>query len=189
MIDIRRKRRQTRGRRGVILPDREPTKTKRTLLHHGQTIETMDPSQDPQQHDPSLSNRAGPTTRRTAMAHDYSNVSFNVTPQVAPPTQSAVAHHRVTRKLRGSGSDLSVHHPGLPGVSGLSSFHSRENLHGSKDKLINASREHHAQSPIRETTPVQNYKDGIYFLCCGSFRCNRSHHLLLASLLTTVVLS
>ncbi|KAG0071711.1 SWI/SNF chromatin-remodeling complex subunit [Podila epicladia] len=157
--DKRRKRRQTRGRRGVILPDREPTKTKRTLLHHGQTIETMDPSQDPQQHDPSLSNRAGPTTRRTAMAHDYSTVSFNVTPQVVPPTQSVVAHHRVTRKLRGSGSDLSVHHPGLAGASGLSSFHSRENMHGSKDKLINANREQHAQSPIRETTPVQNYKD------------------------------
>lgn len=158
--DKRRKRRQTRGRRGVILPDREPTKTKRTLLHHGQTIETTDPSQDPLQHDPSLSNRAGPTTRRTAMAHDYSTVSFNVTPQVVPPSQTAVAHHRVTRKLRGSGSDLSVHHPGLPNAGGLSSFHSRESLHGSKDKLISASREQHAQSPIRETTPVQNYKDG-----------------------------
>ncbi|PKY53733.1 SNF5-domain-containing protein [Rhizophagus irregularis] len=31
--DARRKRRQTRGRRGVILPDREPPKTHRTLLH------------------------------------------------------------------------------------------------------------------------------------------------------------
>ncbi|CAG8627522.1 803_t:CDS:10, partial [Ambispora gerdemannii] len=36
--DARRKRRQTRGRRGVILPDREPPKTHRTLLHNTMLI-------------------------------------------------------------------------------------------------------------------------------------------------------
>ncbi|CAG8686047.1 519_t:CDS:2, partial [Scutellospora calospora] len=37
--DARRKRRQTRGRRGVILPDREPPKTHRTLLHNTTVIQ------------------------------------------------------------------------------------------------------------------------------------------------------
>ncbi|CAJ0837408.1 4031_t:CDS:2 [Entrophospora sp. SA101] len=36
--DARRKRRQTRGRRGVILPDREPPKTHRTLLHNNMIV-------------------------------------------------------------------------------------------------------------------------------------------------------
>ncbi|CAG8436602.1 9377_t:CDS:10 [Diversispora eburnea] len=42
--DARRKRRQTRGRRGVILPDREPPKTHRTLLHN--TITISDPTDE-----------------------------------------------------------------------------------------------------------------------------------------------
>ncbi|CAG8617646.1 1714_t:CDS:10 [Cetraspora pellucida] len=42
--DARRKRRQTRGRRGVILPDREPPKTHRTLLHN--TTVVQDPTDE-----------------------------------------------------------------------------------------------------------------------------------------------
>ncbi|CAG8627324.1 11846_t:CDS:10 [Dentiscutata erythropus] len=42
--DARRKRRQTRGRRGVILPDREPPKTHRTLLHN--TTLVQDPADE-----------------------------------------------------------------------------------------------------------------------------------------------
>ncbi|CAG8786662.1 8631_t:CDS:2, partial [Gigaspora rosea] len=42
--DARRKRRQTRGRRGVILPDREPPKTHRTLLHN--TTVVQDPADE-----------------------------------------------------------------------------------------------------------------------------------------------
>ncbi|KAG0365906.1 SWI/SNF chromatin-remodeling complex subunit [Gamsiella multidivaricata] len=157
--DKRRKRRQTRGRRGVILPDREPSKTKRTLLHHGHTSEAADPLQDLQQHDPALINRLGPMTRRTTMAHDHSPVGSLSAPTSSLAGQGTPAHHhRMTRKLRGSGSDFSIHHLGLPGVGSISASHTRESLHGSRDKLGSggSSREHHANSPMRETTPVQS---------------------------------
>ncbi|KAF9108739.1 SWI/SNF chromatin-remodeling complex subunit [Mortierella sp. AM989] len=157
--DKRRKRRQTRGRRGVILPDREPSKTKRTLLHHGHTLESTDPILDPQLHDPTLISRLGPTTRRTAMTHDYSPVGSIVMSVPSLPAQGSLPHHRMTRKLRGSGSDLSVHHLGLPGVGAISASYSRDSLHGSRDKLTGGGREYHAHSPMRETTPVQSSKE------------------------------
>ncbi|KAF9343255.1 SWI/SNF chromatin-remodeling complex subunit, partial [Mortierella sp. AD094] len=157
--DKRRKRRQTRGRRGVILPDREPSKTKRTLLHHGHALEPNDLVLDPQQHDPTLINRLGPTTRRTAMTHDYSPVGSLVVPVPSLAGQGTLPHHRMTRKLRGSGSDLSVHHLGLPGAGIMSSSHSRDLLHGSRDKLSSGGRDHHTHSPMRETTPVQSSKE------------------------------
>ncbi|KAF8926329.1 SWI/SNF chromatin-remodeling complex subunit [Dissophora ornata] len=156
--DKRRKRRQTRGRRGVILPDREPTKTKRTLLHHGHILEPMDPSLDLLQHDPSLVNRLGPTTRRTAMAHDHMPVSSLAAPALSLAGQGASSHHRMTRKLRGS--DLSIHHLGPPVSGGGTVPHSRDSLHGSKDKLMAGGREFHGHSPMRETTPVLNSKEG-----------------------------
>ncbi|KAF8984455.1 SWI/SNF chromatin-remodeling complex subunit [Entomortierella lignicola] len=158
--DKRRKRRQTRGRRGVILPDREPSKTKRTLLHHGHTLETTDPLLDPMQHDMALINRLGPTTRRTAMTHDYSPTGSVVMPVSSLAGQGTLPHHRMTRKLRGSGSDLSVHHLGLPGTGTMISSHSRDSLHGSRDRLSSGGRDHHTHSPMRETTPIQSNKEG-----------------------------
>ncbi|KAF9993762.1 SWI/SNF chromatin-remodeling complex subunit [Entomortierella chlamydospora] len=158
--DKRRKRRQTRGRRGVILPDREPSKTKRTLLHHGHTLESNDLVLDPQQHDPTLISRLGPTTRRTAMTHDYSPVGSLVVPVPSLAGQGTISHHRMTRKLRGTGSDLSIHHLGLPGTGVMSSPHSRDSLLGSRDKLSSGGRDHHTHSPMRETTPVQSSKEG-----------------------------
>ncbi|KAF9435969.1 SWI/SNF chromatin-remodeling complex subunit [Entomortierella beljakovae] len=148
--DKRRKRRQTRGRRGVILPDREPNKTKRTLLHHGHSQESTDPLLEIQQHDPSLIGRLGPTTRRTAMTHDYSPIGALTAPPPMLTIQGAQTGHRMTRKLRGSGSDLSVHHLGMSSSTGPSG--SKDYLHGSREKL--------AYSPMRETTPVQSSREG-----------------------------
>ncbi|ORZ23898.1 hypothetical protein BCR41DRAFT_302385 [Lobosporangium transversale] len=158
--DKRRKRRQTRGRRGVILPDREPTKTKRTLLHQRHTPETIDPLLDLQQYDPAQINRLGPTTRRTTMAHDHLPVGLATAPASSLAGQGLPSHYRVTRKLRGSGSDLSVHHLGVPGSGGIMQSYSRDSLHGSKDKLTGGSREQLIHSPMRETTPVQSSKEG-----------------------------
>ncbi|KAF9098425.1 SWI/SNF chromatin-remodeling complex subunit [Mortierella sp. GBA35] len=153
--DKRRKRRQTRGRRGVILPDREPSKTKRTLLHHGYTLEPTDPQLDPQQHqhDPALSSRLGPATRRTTMAHDHPAQGPAAAPVPSLAGQAAPSHHRMTRKLRGSGSDLSVHHLGLPAAGSGPVAYTREGMYGSRDRLT-------AYSPMRETTPAQSSRDG-----------------------------
>ncbi|KAF9178033.1 SWI/SNF chromatin-remodeling complex subunit [Haplosporangium sp. Z 767] len=163
--DKRRKRRQTRGRRGVILPDLEPSKTRRTLMYHGQTLEPTDPQLDLQHSDLTMSNRLGPTTRRATMAHDHSPVGSQVTSAFSLAGQRTPLQHRMTRKLRGSGSDLSVHHVGFAGpgnsASASASSYSRDSLHGPKDKHIVGSREQHAYSPMRETTPVQNSKEGL----------------------------
>ncbi|KAK3831061.1 MAG: hypothetical protein J3R72DRAFT_478712 [Linnemannia gamsii] len=160
--DKRRKRRQTRGRRGVILPDREPSKTKRTLLHHGYTLEPTDPLLEIQQHqhDPALSNRLGPATRRTTMAHDHPAQGSATAPAPSLAGQAMHSHHRMTRKLRGSGSDLSVHHLGAPSASGGPATHTREGMYGSRERLAAGGREHHAYSPMRETTPAQSNRDG-----------------------------
>ncbi|KAF9361054.1 SWI/SNF chromatin-remodeling complex subunit [Mortierella sp. NVP85] len=159
--DKRRKRRQTRGRRGVILPDREPSKTKRTLLHQGHTLEATDPLLDLQQYDPSLVNRMGPTTRRTTMALDH-NAPMNslAVPASSLAGQGTQLHHRITRKLRGSGPDMSIHHAGLPGAGNHPMSYSRDSLLGSRDKFSGGSREHHGHSPMRETTPVQSSREG-----------------------------
>ncbi|KAF9150931.1 SWI/SNF chromatin-remodeling complex subunit [Linnemannia schmuckeri] len=160
--DKRRKRRQTRGRRGVILPDREPSKTKRTLLHHGYTLEPTDPLVDAQQHqhDPAQSNRLGPATRRTTMAHDHPAQSSVAAPAPSLAGQATPSHHRMTRKLRGSGSDLSVHHLGVPSTGNGPAVHTREGMYGSRERLTAGGREHHAYSPMRETTPAQSNRDG-----------------------------
>ncbi|GJJ77357.1 SWI/SNF-related matrix-associated actin-dependent regulator of chromatin subfamily B member 1 [Entomortierella parvispora] len=164
--DKRRKRRQTRGRRGVILPDREPSKTKRTLLHHGYMPEPSDSMLDPQS-DMAAHNRAGPTTRRTAtMAQDHSPLGANISAAATMAGQGTPSHYRLTRKLRGTGSDLSAHHLGLPGASnlgggGMAGGFSRESLHGSKEKLMANSHQNHMHSPMmRETTPVYSIKEG-----------------------------
>ncbi|KAF9922357.1 SWI/SNF chromatin-remodeling complex subunit [Linnemannia zychae] len=160
--DKRRKRRQTRGRRGVILPDREPSKTKRTLLHQGHTLESTDSQLDAQlyQHDPAQSNRLGPATRRTTMAHDHPSQGSVMAPIPSFVNQATSSHHRMTRKLRGSGSDLSVHHIGGPLISGGVAAHTREGMYGSRERLAAGGREHHAYSPMRETTPAQSHRDG-----------------------------
>lgn len=151
----RRKRRQTRGRRGVILPDREPSKTKRTLLHQGNPLEATDPLLDPLQYDPALINRMGPTTRRTTMALDH-NAPMNslAVPASSLAGQGSSSHHRITRKLRGTGSDL-IHHSGLPGAGNIPLSYPRDSLLGSRDRYSSGGREHHGHSPMRETTPVQ----------------------------------
>ena len=184
----RRKRRQTRGRRGVILPDREPSKTKRTLLHHGHLSEPMDATMDPQ-NDIANYNRAGPTTRRGAnsnLGQDHSYSHLPVGPNGSGTMnnhmaiQGPASHHRLPRKLRGTGSDLSAHHLSFPGNvtgggigvgggggggmgingGGPSVSFSRDLHHGSKEKLMASSQNQHMHSPMRETTPVFTSKEG-----------------------------
>ncbi|KAG0044213.1 SWI/SNF chromatin-remodeling complex subunit [Gryganskiella cystojenkinii] len=182
--DKRRKRRQTRGRRGVILPDREPSKTKRTLLHHGHMPEPTDATVD-LQNDIANHNRAGPTTRRGAnhssnLDHSHSNspvgLNSSATMNNHMAGQGTASHYRLTRKLRGAGSDVSVHHLGMPGNAGgggvggalgiglggagPSVSFVRDSHHGSKEKLMASSQNQHMHSPMRETTPVFASKDG-----------------------------
>jgi SWI/SNF-related matrix-associated actin-dependent regulator of chromatin subfamily B protein 1 len=62
--DLKRKRRQTRGRRGIILPDREPLKTNRTLLK--KTVGALDPQPAPREVVPTST--PAPTSSRRAAA-------------------------------------------------------------------------------------------------------------------------
>ena len=100
------------------------------------------------------------------MAQDHSPVGAHVSTTPTMAGQGTPSHYRLTRKLRGMGSDLSAHHLGLPGSSGLSGGgtsggFSRESLHGSKEKLMANNHQNHMHSPMmRETTPVFSIKEG-----------------------------
>ncbi|CAG8454110.1 14633_t:CDS:10 [Ambispora leptoticha] len=92
--DARRKRRQTRGRRGVILPDREPPKTHRTLLHN--TMLIPDPA-DETSLIPVIASGMPPVQRK-ASSMGYDNYSAISEKPVTP----------APGKLRGRGRTAAV---------------------------------------------------------------------------------
>jgi hypothetical protein len=94
------------------------------------------------------------------MVHDHPAQGSTAVPIPSLAGQVNPSHHRMTRKLRGSGSDLSMHHFGVPMIGGGPGVHTREGMYGSRERLVVGGREHHASSPMRETTPAQSNRDG-----------------------------
>ncbi|KAG9286407.1 hypothetical protein G9A89_014573 [Geosiphon pyriformis] len=105
--DARRKRRQTRGRRGVILPDREPPKTHRTLLHNTSIIP------DPTDENSFITVIASgmPPVQRKASSMGYDNYSA-ISEKPATLSQGKVRRGRTvaagSSNLRGSGNQTQV---------------------------------------------------------------------------------
>lgn len=92
------------------------------------------------------------------MAHDHPAQGSAAVPAPSLAGQVTPSHHRMTRKLRGS--DLSVHHLGVSSTGSGPTAHTREGMYGSRERLTAGGREHHAYSPMRETTPAQSNRDG-----------------------------
>jgi len=103
--DSKRKKRATRGRRGVILPDREPIKTQRSLLFNG-----VDPT-GALIHQPTIEISAPATSSRRAAAI-AAQANINLIAQDLPiPDPPSPVSHPIRRKFPGRGRGGSRHSP------------------------------------------------------------------------------
>lgn len=103
--DSKRKKRGTRARRGVLLPDREPVKTHRTLLNPLSSNGSLPPKYEDLT--PTLQH-TGPHSRRAAAIAAQANINLIAQdlpiPEKAPPSPAPIFTSKRGRGLKGRGA-------------------------------------------------------------------------------------
>lgn len=131
--DNKRKKRATRGRRGVILPDREPMKTQRSLLSNG-----VDPNGvivNP----PSIEVAPVQTSRRAAAIAAQANINLLAQDLPIPQPPSPVPHHpNPVGRPRGRGGY---------GGRGRGGSRASPSVSGREDSVLHGFNSHSMETP------------------------------------------